>query len=64
VGTQPRGIADDRQMDAARGIWTRINPRNRRENIVAKNAPREPRVAQGPSHIIDEVELRKLWGMS
>jgi hypothetical protein len=28
---------DDRQT-AARGIWTRINPRNRRENILAKDA--------------------------
>jgi hypothetical protein len=26
---------------AARGIWTRINPRNRRENILAKDALRE-----------------------
>ncbi|TPV99819.1 MAG: Pantothenate kinase [Beijerinckiaceae bacterium] len=52
---------DDAQAEAtARDIWTRINLRNLRENIL----PTMPRASlvltKGPSHIIEEVELRKL----
>jgi type I pantothenate kinase len=52
---------DDAQAEAtARAIWTRINLRNLRENIL----PTMPRASlvltKGPSHIIEEVELRKL----
>ncbi|MGI8570172.1 MAG: type I pantothenate kinase [Methylocella sp.] len=52
---------DDVQTEAtARGIWTRINLRNLRENIH----PTMPRASlvltKGPSHVIEEVELRKL----
>jgi type I pantothenate kinase len=52
---------DDPQAEAtARDIWTRINLRNLRENIL----PTMPRASlvltKGPSHIIEEVELRKL----
>jgi type I pantothenate kinase len=52
---------DDRGAEAiARDIWTRINLRNLRENIL----PTMPRASlvltKGPSHIIEEVELRKL----
>ena len=52
---------DDEQAEAtARDIWTRINLRNLRENIL----PTMPRASlvltKGPSHIIEEVELRKL----
>jgi type I pantothenate kinase len=52
---------DDTQAEAtARAIWTRINLRNLRENIL----PTMPRASlvltKCPSHIIEEVELRKL----
>ena len=52
---------DDAQAEAtARDIWTRINLANLRENIL----PTMPRASlvltKGPSHIIEEVELRKL----
>lgn len=52
---------DDAAANAvARDIWTRINLRNLRENIL----PTRPRanlvLTKGPSHIIEEVELRKL----
>ncbi|HUZ91914.1 MAG TPA: type I pantothenate kinase [Methylocella sp.] len=52
---------DDAHAEAtARDIWTRINLRNLRENIL----PTMPRASlvltKGPSHIIEEVELRKL----
>jgi type I pantothenate kinase len=52
---------DDAQAEAtARDIWTRINLRNLRENIL----PTMPRASlvltKGPNHIIEEVELRKL----
>jgi type I pantothenate kinase len=52
---------DDPQAEAvAADIWTRINLRNLRENIL----PTMPRASlvltKGPSHIIEEVELRKL----
>jgi type I pantothenate kinase len=52
---------DDAQAEAtARDIWTRINLRNLRENIL----PTMPRASlvltKRPSHIIEEVELRKL----
>ncbi|MGA7656829.1 MAG: type I pantothenate kinase [Methylocella sp.] len=52
---------DDTTAEAtARDIWTKINLRNLRENIL----PTMPRASlvltKGPSHIIEEVELRKL----
>jgi type I pantothenate kinase len=52
---------DDAQAEAtARDIWTKINLANLRENIL----PTMPRASlvltKGPSHIIEEVELRKL----
>jgi|SRR5579883_1407115 type I pantothenate kinase len=52
---------NDAQAEAtARDIWTRINLRNLRENIL----PTMPRASlvltKGPNHIIEEVELRKL----
>ena len=52
---------DDAQAEADRAdIWTRINLRNLHENIL----PTMPRASlvltKGPSHIIEEVELRKL----
>ncbi|MGH6841043.1 MAG: type I pantothenate kinase [Methylocella sp.] len=52
---------DDIQTEAtAHEIWTKINLRNLRENIL----PTMPRASlvltKGPSHIIEEVELRKL----
>lgn len=52
---------DDAQAEAtARDIWTKINLANLRENIL----PTMPRASlvltKGASHIIEEVELRKL----
>jgi type I pantothenate kinase len=54
------GLDDDEAEATAREIWTKINLRNLRENIL----PTMPRASlvltKGPSHIIEEVELRKL----
>ncbi|MGH6849316.1 MAG: type I pantothenate kinase [Methylocella sp.] len=54
------GLGDVQAEATARDIWTRINLRNLRENIL----PTMPRASlvltKGPSHIIEEVELRKL----
>ncbi len=54
------GLDDAQAETTARDIWTRINLRNLRENIL----PTMPRASlvltKGPSHIIEEVELRKL----
>ncbi|HXN87973.1 MAG TPA: type I pantothenate kinase [Methylocella sp.] len=54
------GLGDAQAEATARAIWTTINLRNLRENIF----PTMPRASlvltKGPSHIIEEVELRKL----
>src|SRR5450631_3115887 len=54
------GLGDAQAEATARDIWTRINLANLRENIL----PTMPRASlvltKGPSHIIEEVELRKL----
>jgi type I pantothenate kinase len=54
------GLDDETAKATARDIWTRINLRNLRENIL----PTMPRASlvltKGPNHIIEEVELRKL----
>jgi type I pantothenate kinase len=54
------GLDDAGAEATARDIWTRINLANLRENIL----PTMPRASlvltKGPSHIIEEVELRKL----
>jgi type I pantothenate kinase len=54
------GLDDAQAETTARDIWTTINLRNLRENIL----PTMPRASlvltKGPSHIIEEVELRKL----
>lgn len=53
-------LDDEAAIATARDIWTKINLRNLRENIL----PTRPRanlvLTKGPSHIIEEVELRKL----
>jgi type I pantothenate kinase len=53
-------LNDSEAEAAARDIWTRINLRNLRENIL----PTKPRanlvLTKGASHRIEEVELRKL----
>lgn len=52
---------DDATADAAaRDIWTRINLRNLRENILPTRARANLVLTKGPSHSIEEVELRKL----
>ncbi|MGB6710233.1 MAG: hypothetical protein WBE85_08735 [Methylocella sp.] len=45
-------VLDDRQA-AARGICTTINPRNRRENFLTKDARASLMLPKGPSHIIE-----------
>lgn len=54
------GVDDRAAEAAARDIWTRINLRNLRENIL----PTMPRASlvltKGSDHIVEEVELRKL----
>ncbi|MCL2384707.1 MAG: type I pantothenate kinase, partial [Alphaproteobacteria bacterium] len=53
-------LDDTAAQATARDIWTRINLRNLRENIL----PTMPRASliltKGPSHSIEEVDLRKL----
>lgn len=52
---------DDAAAEAtARDIWTRINLRNLRENILPTRARANLILTKGPSHMIEEVELRKL----
>jgi len=52
---------DDTTAEAtARDIWTKINLRNLRENILPTMPARVSWLTKGPSHIIEEVELRKL----
>ncbi|WP_036260882.1 type I pantothenate kinase [Methylocapsa aurea] len=52
---------DDPAAEAtARDIWTRINLRNLRENILPTRARANLVLTKGPSHRIEEVELRKL----
>ncbi|VTZ27499.1 pantothenate kinase [Methylocella tundrae] len=45
---------------AARGIWTRINLANLRENLLPTRARASLVLTKGSSHRIEEVELRKL----
>jgi type I pantothenate kinase len=53
-------LSDAEAEAVARDIWERINLRNLRENI----SPSRPRanliLTKGPSHKIEQVELRKL----
>jgi type I pantothenate kinase len=52
---------DDAKAEAvARDIWTRINLRNLRDNILPTKARAELVLTKGSSHHIEEVELRKL----
>ncbi len=52
---------DDENAEAtARDIWTRINLRNLRENILPTKARADLVLTKGSSHHIEEVELRKL----
>lgn len=52
---------DDEEAEAtARDIWTRINLRNLRENILPTKARASLVLTKGPSHRVEEVELRKL----
>ncbi len=53
--------ADDVEAEAiARDIWTRINLRNLRDNILPTKARADLVLTKGSSHHIEEVELRKL----
>jgi type I pantothenate kinase len=52
---------DDTTAEAtARDIWTRINLRNLRDNILPTKARADLVLTKGSSHHIEEVELRKL----
>ncbi len=52
---------DDSAAEAvARDIWTRINLRNLRENVLPTRARANLVLTKGASHHIEEVELRKL----
>jgi type I pantothenate kinase len=52
---------DDAAAEAtARDIWTRINLRNLRDNILPTKARADLVLTEGSSHHIEEVELRKL----
>jgi type I pantothenate kinase len=51
----------DRDAEAiARDIWTKINLRNLHENILPTRARANLVLTKGASHLIEEVELRKL----
>lgn len=52
---------DDKAAQAvAQDIWTRINLKNLRENILPTKARANLVLTKGPSHQIEQVELRKL----
>ena len=52
---------NDAQAEAtARDIWTRIDSRNLRENILPTLPRADLVLTKGPSHTIEEVLLRKL----
>jgi type I pantothenate kinase len=53
-------LSDAAAEATARDIWSRINLRNLRENIFATRARANLVLTKGPSHRIEEVELRKL----
>lgn len=58
-----RKFADLSDADAeaiARDIWTKINLRNLHENILPTRARANLVLTKGMSHLIEEVELRKL----
>ena len=58
-----RKYADLRDADAeaiARDIWRKINLRNLHENILPTRARANLVLTKGASHLIEEVELRKL----
>jgi type I pantothenate kinase len=44
----------------AREIWTKINLRNLRENLLPTKVRASLVLTKGPDHVIEEVELRKL----
>jgi type I pantothenate kinase len=53
-------LDDSAAEEVARDIWTRINLRNLRENILPTKARADLILTKGSSHHIEEVELRKL----
>lgn len=53
-------LCDEEAEATAKDIWTRINLRNLRENILPTKARASLVLTKGPSHRIEEVELRKL----
>jgi type I pantothenate kinase len=53
-------LNDARAEATARDIWTRINLRNLRENILPTLPRADLVLTKGPSHSIEEVLLRKL----
>jgi type I pantothenate kinase len=53
-------LNDEEAEATARDIWTRINLRNLRENILPTKARASLVLTKGPSHAIEKVELRKL----
>ncbi len=53
-------LSNDEAEEVARDIWTRINLRNLRENLLPTRARANLVLTKGPGHGIEEVELRKL----
>jgi type I pantothenate kinase len=53
-------LSDAEAEDVARDIWTNINLRNLRENILPTRARANLVLTKGSNHRIEEVELRKL----
>jgi type I pantothenate kinase len=53
-------LSDGEATEVARSIWRRINLRNLHENVLPTRARASLVLTKGPSHSVEEVELRKL----
>jgi len=53
-------ISDRDAVEIATSIWTRINLRNLRENILPTRQRADLILKKGESHLVEEVALRRL----
>jgi type I pantothenate kinase len=53
-------LSDDEAKEVAASIWNRINLVNLRENILPTRQRADLILKKGPSHLIDQVALRRL----
>jgi type I pantothenate kinase len=53
-------LSEDAALAIAEGLWTNINLRNLRENIVPTRPRADLILRKGANHLVEEVALRKL----